>query len=1230
MMDDAKRFFLLQIIDDWVLMGFLVGNDFIPNIPNLHINSNALPMLYEAYVKTMTTLDGYINEGGFLNLARLQAYIENLAKFDREHFSSQYDDLKFLESKHQGAYNDRNTDTFGGNQELKDLVKATDFEFGELPPESDDDDDDDSNSLEDEKSFEKEFHQHRRDYYVNKMKYEEMTPEVLAEQAECYIRALQWTLSYYYHGVQSWSWYYPHHYAPYISDLRDFKDFDIRFEMSAPFLPFQQLMSVLPAGSRAHVPECYKKLMTSPDSELIDFYPTNFETDLNGKKQEWEAVVLIPFIDEQRLLKTLDKHNSELSPDEKARNVHGPMYVYTYAATSQGSLEAPYSFPSIGNVMCHEKMVFREEIQVPKEKLVLGPSKGSMLNVYFTGFPTFKHLNYKSQLRRQNVKVFDQPSRGDNMIIVVETGAELESQLKDVAKDLLSKSIFVGWPHLVEGKVVEVSDKDETFFAAGATCDKTDPQKWRNDVQTIRDHHSSRMGIDVGEVHRVVRIVQTTGEEYQFDQKSKIFRLNRTYERHPIAYPLQCIVQNIKAYRRKFKPEVPLIDAFKNGTEVFMLTNPYYGAFGEVVDVNCHEKNGRVKVMLTVPQEPDFSSVQNLHDKTQGSYMNSYQTSAALSISENVFNRITGTVLVIAGSKRHISSEGTPKINIGLQLKFPKANEELAGFSKKDRIWLYSDKVIRVVQDYYCKFPVVFEVLGRSPKNGNDIYFESDFFDTTHGEENLQSLLKWLATLPHQKAERRQIGTESVEKEVLAAITDTVNRVKESALKKITMQVKPHLLHAPALTLTTAKAPDTTADYKLFDRVVVARESEKFAVGMKGTVIAINRVKDLNPVRQECVNKEDVYCEVLFDNPAGEPTGRLQIQNLVNISYGESLTQTTSSNVRAEPTNRSRYQQNEKKPAHVKPQQPPPITASYSAILRNPEKKPDAAKQNNFADMWNALKEGKPHPEAVKKVATDDVTNALSKVQLGNKQMPIITAPTTLPAPPLEWLAKPQQMKPELEMPQPPPPAFFQPQLPPFNNNGFASYGNNPFQPGVFFPSNQNVSWKQFLNVSNFLKIQFQVRPVVQHPQPQQQRFFHNANNFNGFDGMQNHPNNFNYMNNFNNNNNANRFKAPPHYQHQPRPAQVQQQPAAATNPFIPLQASRKATKAKNLPSMTKTSSVPRSADDQQKEVKARVEPIPAKPIAAVQTEAANKSASTKRPAADNRKSRLAISFGGN
>jgi len=41
--------------------------------------------------------------------------------------------------------------------------------------------------------------------------------------------------------------------------------------------------------------------MSEEGSPISRFYPSEFKTDLNGKKQEWEAVVLIPFIDEVKL-----------------------------------------------------------------------------------------------------------------------------------------------------------------------------------------------------------------------------------------------------------------------------------------------------------------------------------------------------------------------------------------------------------------------------------------------------------------------------------------------------------------------------------------------------------------------------------------------------------------------------------------------------------------------------------------------------------------------------------------------------------------------------------------------------------------------------------------------------------------------------------------------------------------------------------------------------------------
>ena len=45
--------------------------------------------------------------------------------------------------------------------------------------------------------------------------------------------------------------------------------------------------------------------MSNSESPILDFYPQEFEQDLNGKKQDWEAVVKIPFIDQERLLRAM-------------------------------------------------------------------------------------------------------------------------------------------------------------------------------------------------------------------------------------------------------------------------------------------------------------------------------------------------------------------------------------------------------------------------------------------------------------------------------------------------------------------------------------------------------------------------------------------------------------------------------------------------------------------------------------------------------------------------------------------------------------------------------------------------------------------------------------------------------------------------------------------------------------------------------------------------------------
>ncbi len=161
-----------------------------------------------------------------------------------------------------------------------------------------------------------------------------------------YAAGLVWVFKYYLQGVASWKWFYPHHYAPFASDVAAAMrgmggdPSSCSFELGRPFRPLDQLMGVLPSLSSHALPQACGGLMADPASPVHDFYPEAFAQDPNGKKMSWLWVVLLPFIDEGRLVGTMDSVAHTFTGDERRRNLIGNELLFVHAETGLGRVLA--------------------------------------------------------------------------------------------------------------------------------------------------------------------------------------------------------------------------------------------------------------------------------------------------------------------------------------------------------------------------------------------------------------------------------------------------------------------------------------------------------------------------------------------------------------------------------------------------------------------------------------------------------------------------------------------------------------------------------------------------------------------------------------------------------------------------------------------------------------------------------------------------------------------------
>jgi 5'-3' exonuclease len=77
-------------------------------------------------------------------------------------------------------------------------------------------------------------------------------------------------------------------YVPLFFDLAEHSetfDWECKFKSSTALSPLEQLVAILPGKSAYLLPEPLRVLSTSAESPLADMFPTDFEVDMEGKKQ---------------------------------------------------------------------------------------------------------------------------------------------------------------------------------------------------------------------------------------------------------------------------------------------------------------------------------------------------------------------------------------------------------------------------------------------------------------------------------------------------------------------------------------------------------------------------------------------------------------------------------------------------------------------------------------------------------------------------------------------------------------------------------------------------------------------------------------------------------------------------------------------------------------------------------------------------------------------------------
>lgn len=287
--ESNKKFNKNVAITDFVFMCFLVGNDFLPNIPCLAILEGGIDSMIDVY-KNVCGEYGHLTLqkkviGNMLNLESLEVFVGTLAQYENGLLQEKVDKL---------------------SQFIEDPLLKKHTDHGKL-----------------------DFDSYKESFYATKLA--NCNKEDLSLQ---YIEGLNWVINYYKLGIPSWKWYYPYFYAPFLTELvQSIKNYKYKKTIDNPINNVVQLISVLPQVSHNLLPHPYNKIVMK---EMRQYYPSEFEVDCSGKRKEWEGIVLVCMVDIDKVEKVFDKYKDNMNDQDK-RLCHID-HEYTYKYKDNGKL----------------------------------------------------------------------------------------------------------------------------------------------------------------------------------------------------------------------------------------------------------------------------------------------------------------------------------------------------------------------------------------------------------------------------------------------------------------------------------------------------------------------------------------------------------------------------------------------------------------------------------------------------------------------------------------------------------------------------------------------------------------------------------------------------------------------------------------------------------------------------------------------------------------------------